>query len=86
MKVGFTGTRHGMTLGQRSAFAHWAFFQRARDTPMTEFHHGACLGADEHAAVIVSEEAVPHPRIVAHPGDWGPLVSSRATSVSAETR
>ena len=81
MRVGFTGTREGMTDNQRSAFGLWVY---ARG--IAEFHHGACLGADEHAVAIVDDEAVPHPRIVAHPGDWGPMVSTSATAVSAEVR
>lgn len=45
MKVGFTGTRNGMTDVQRAAFREWL-----TATQPIEFHHGDCVGADEQAA------------------------------------
>ena len=48
MKLGFTGTRHGMTTAQLQAFT--AYVRRERPT---RFHHGGCLGADAQAHRIV---------------------------------
>ena len=44
LKVGFTGTRHGMTARQRKALMFWIDQYHA-----TEFHHGDCIGADAEA-------------------------------------
>ena len=69
MKIGFTGTRHGMTAAQKQGFASLVI-----QLQPTEFHHGSCLGADVEAAVIVRGEMVNKCKIVAHPGpdedDW----------------
>ena len=43
----FSGTRHGMTLGQRAAFA-----LVLRDLMITELHVGDCVGADAEATCI----------------------------------
>ncbi len=61
MKVGFTGSRKGMTLGQKDILCRsliWATIQ--------EFHHGDCIGADEEAHNIVREYA-PRCSIIVHP-------------------
>lgn len=42
MKLGFTGTQHGMTYAQRGAVGR-AILERM---PVAEFHHGDCIGAD----------------------------------------
>lgn len=50
-KVGFTGTREGMTPAQFKAFGDvWA-----SSGPATEFHHGACVGADAEAVQHIAE-------------------------------
>ncbi len=48
MKVGFTGTRQGMTDAQRVSFVNLI-----KQLAPTEFRHGDCLGADKEAAFIV---------------------------------
>jgi len=64
-KIGFTGTREGMTGHQITELI--LFF----DTRMltvggkdVEFHHGCCVGADEQASIIAKSIGC---KIVAHP-------------------
>lgn len=61
MKVGFTGTRKGMSESQKLAFV-----LAVQDLPITEFHHGDCCGADEDAHYII-KEFFPNVKIVIHP-------------------
>lgn len=61
MNIDFTGTRNGLTNEQKAAL--WPLI--ATD-PLGCFHHGACVGADEDAAVIASKFDLLN--IVAHPG------------------
>lgn len=49
-KLGFTGTRKGMTVEQKAEFRWVATLGR-----VTEFHHGACVGADVDADWIISQ-------------------------------
>jgi len=51
MKIGFTGTRNGMTPEQCQAFT--AIISEL--PTFTEFHHGDCIGADDDAADMVHE-------------------------------
>jgi len=59
MKIGFTGTREGMTLRQRMTFARLVtglaggWFNN--HTEAFEFHHGCCVGADGQAHHILEE-------------------------------
>lgn len=62
MKIGFTGTRFGMTEAQRAAVSRLLF-----EPDATEFHHGACVGSDEQAAVLVAN-TYDWIYIIAHPG------------------
>jgi len=61
MKVGFTGTREGMSAQQKEAFA----LEIMRLNPV-EFHHGDCVGADAEAHDIV-RALCPDTIIVVHP-------------------
>lgn len=64
MKVGFTGTRQGMTEAQRICFgAALVLLTEERD----EFHHGDCIGADAEAHRLATEfgyKAIIHPPII----------------------
>jgi len=58
-KIGFTGTRKGMTNKQKEIFRHLLQFFEC-----TEFHHGSCVGADQEAgdiAKILGCKLVLHP-------------------------
>lgn len=59
MRVGFTGTQHGCTMAQKRAL-----HKVLMSLPMTEFHHGDCIGADSQAHHLLPP-AVP---IFIHPG------------------
>ena len=59
MKIGFTGTRKGMTEQQKEKLFEIICLSRP-----TEFHHGCCVGADLEAHYLVAAWC---PRIVAHP-------------------
>ena len=61
MKIGFTGTREGMSQQQKEEFA-----LLINQLGATEFHHGDCAGADEDAHSIV-REIFPGVRIIVHP-------------------
>lgn len=63
MRVGFTGTREGMSQHQKEQFA-----LKIYDLNVTEFHHGDCIGADADAHDIV-RAIFPHIKIVIHPPD-----------------
>ena len=58
MRVGFTGTREGMTLLQKQEFIKLIEHLRP-----TEFHHGDCVGADVQAAELVMTQ---FPDIIVH--------------------
>jgi len=61
MKVGFTGTREGMSQFQQEQFALLIY-----NLGCTEFHHGDCEGADKEAHDIL-RQIFPHIKIVVHP-------------------
>lgn len=60
MILGFTGTRHGMTLKQRSTVA-----RLFRSLPLTELHHGDAKGSDAQAHWLAVH--MPDVLIVIHP-------------------
>lgn len=63
VKVGFTGTRRGMTASQWASFT--ALIRKfCQKYERVEFHHGQCIGADEEAASIAKELGC---WIVSHP-------------------
>jgi hypothetical protein len=76
MKVGFTGTRKGMTPQQRVAFAELVITLRP-----TQAHHGDCVGAD--AEFHHGCKALVNPRRSLF---TRPLTTRIAPSVGAMTR
>lgn len=84
MRVGFTGTREGMTDPQRRAFIAWATIAGA-----TEFHHGCCIGADHDAWEVFASAGdlgFAKPRVVSHPPTDRSLLSSLAEMFADEKR
>lgn len=63
-RIGFTGTRSGLTRPQMRALT--AYFRRREGA--FEFHHGGCVGADEDAVLIVLDLPKATARLVCHPG------------------
>lgn len=64
MKLGFTGTRRGMTKAQMETFAATI----AAVHPFEEFRHGDCQGADDEAANLVYEAFSCYgPMVIVHP-------------------
>lgn len=74
MKVGFTGTRDGMTDAQYVSFRQWF-----ADSGATEFHHGCCSGADAVAGVRVYD-SYPFVRVVGHPSDLKAMTETEAVA------
>ncbi len=61
LRIGFTGTRHGMTDDQKKEFE-----KLVTSKEFEEFHHGMCEGADEQAHHIMEDEN-PDVKIIGHP-------------------
>lgn len=61
MKIGFTGSRLGMSQCQKEQFV-----LELLAFDLTEFHHGDCSGADAEAHDIVAE-FFPACKIIVHP-------------------
>lgn len=62
MIIGFTGTRRGMTKAQNYAFSELVWKLKP-----VHFHHGACVGSDTEAAMLVERQGAAS-SIIAHPG------------------
>jgi len=71
LKLGFTGTHHGMDDFQKQSIA-LLFSQLLREYDEIEFHHGDCIGADAQAATILNDLRHSQTRccvrIICHPG------------------
>ena len=80
MKVGFTGTREGLTKDQATKLAGFLVSRQYE-----EFHHGCCTGADERALEIV-KSGFRVIKAVAHPGPECAYTSHRARRLSDEVR
>jgi hypothetical protein len=62
-KCGFSGTSKGASKFQLDELE--AKLKKLKEEGFDEFHHGACIGADEQAAIIAKRLGF---RVVAHPG------------------
>ncbi len=58
-KIGFTGTRLGMTAGQKEALTNLL-----QELKPSEFHHGDCIGADQEACEMAQTLQIP---TICHP-------------------
>lgn len=71
LRLGFTGTHHGMDDFQKESVA-LLFTQLLREYDEIELHHGDCIGADAQAATILNDlrhsQTRCRVRIIAHPG------------------
>ncbi|MFC1670925.1 hypothetical protein ACFL20_11080 [Spirochaetota bacterium] len=54
MKIGFTGTRNGMSDKQKDSFAKLIRKYKTK-YHFVELHHGDCIGADEDAHTLIIE-------------------------------
>lgn len=63
MKVGFTGSRHGMTYKQKQEFSAFLEYNRSK---ITQLHMGHAQGADTDASILV-RKLLPKVKIVSHP-------------------
>ncbi len=61
LKIGFTGTRHGMNDIQKEKLKKIINAKK-----FSEFHHGMCIGSDEQAHHIISNKNK-NIKIVGHP-------------------
>lgn len=66
LKIGFTGSRVGMTPAQRDSLGDLLLKLTICDE-FVQFHHGDSVGADDQAANIV-KQMIKKAYIVAHPG------------------
>lgn len=64
MKIGFTGTRQGLTDPQVMALTEWILMIQ-RSVTFDEFHHGDCVGADAEAHWVVLRASTA--TIIIHP-------------------
>lgn len=67
LHIGFTGTRHGMTVAQHVAVAR--LVHRMAGGRLLIAHHGDCVGADAQFHSICRQNGA---RIIVHPGAPGP--------------
>jgi hypothetical protein len=80
MKIGFTGTREGMTARQWRQLAHWIEEAAWPGSEIKEAHHGACVGADsEFVLAVMDKVCCP---IHAHPSNIDAMTDRRALDVS----
>jgi len=75
LKIGFTGTRHGMSDLQKEEFKKLIIAKKFQ-----EFHHGICDGSDEQAHHII-EKNKQKIKIVGHPPKFKGSLSSVSCNI-----
>jgi hypothetical protein len=81
MKVGFTGSRNGMSKEQMAKFKDVLFKYILAGTMIEELHHGCCVGADA-TLVLICITSMPNTVLVAHPPFEKKLVDRGAVGLS----
>lgn len=79
MNLGFTGTREPLANAQLLSLGEWL----KRQTDITQFLHGACVGADATATLLVKGHFGRLVEAHAYPGHIPSMTSEPAMSVSA---
>lgn len=69
MRVGFTGTKFGMTSRQKDELYDWLAIIDAGRVAACTLHHGGCVGADAQAHAFAVERGW---SVIVHPGDVAP--------------
>lgn len=59
LKIGFTGTRNGMSDAQKEEFEKLIDSKECK-----EFHHGMCVGSDYQAHLVIKSKEI---KIIGHP-------------------
>lgn len=68
MNIGFTGTRHGMSSGQRTEVLRLVRALRVHGADDKRYHHGDCIGSDEQFHMLIVEHFhTPSDKIFVHP-------------------
>lgn len=80
MRVGFTGTRQELTTDQHHALCELVKRLNAADE-ITEWRHGACVGADCESVDVVRQWA-PNAQRIAHPPTNRSMISRQALDLS----
>lgn len=79
MKIGFTGTRNGITAPQELALMNFI-----EQVPEFEFHHGCCVGADADATLVVKDHS--GATIIGHPPELQVMISAGALLINDEVK
>jgi hypothetical protein len=78
LRIGFTGTRHGMTCDQKKELK-----KLIKSKSFDEFHHGMCIGSDCQAHHIL-KESKPQTKVVGHPPKSKETLSEVEVNVSVK--
>ena len=77
IKVGFTGTRHGMSDEQSKEFE-----KLIKSMGISEFHHGMCVGADKQTHDIIKINNI---KIIGHPPTYKKFVANCSCHIIKES-
>jgi len=74
LKIGFTGTRHGMTNVQKKEFE-----KIINSKEIEEFHHGMCIGSDEQAHQIIKNKNI---KVIGHPPTYKKFIANCSCDIT----